>query len=490
MPKKLGQSQLLSSTMCQMSQTRVKSSFLRTSVPSCWCAMRHDDGLQMVDKDITLGTTPEIAGTYVQIQEMHEFLKRTLRRLMGHGFILVAFGPIVFFLTCFGLMPNVLFLIVMALLLVWGARVQRTFIASLEDFLRDAGHYPHLVNSLTNMKNGHRLLGTIPVFIPVWLWKLATTITEVVDPSLDGNQVGRAFNMKPEKNEIFKQSWTHICSADGWFHFLCPSYWGLAWTLFFIYAFTFTIPLGIPILLGTNCVFKAPLVDLRFSEQQSPALRFAALRRYWWIAMAGVASACGMPLFAFAFQKLAQSECSELGSGEWGFFDFITFLTRIVFEACPMLWFQISLLGLSWDDSSAATNVIALLSVFTSCKCIAETTGGMLYELWSGMAPRAYEGEWMGFLKGQLHEDMEDEEINRRTVSLQQVARGQTLLCVNFGYISGVIMVAIQLAALLRLWGVMACDSHILNLGSLQIGDPLAGCFEYNSTNANHSDDH
>merc|ERR1712039_1109156 len=189
--------------------------------------------------------------------------------------------------------------------------------------------------------------------------------------------------------------------------------------------------------------------ELRGLEQDRTADRSelsgpcgAAWRRWSvWFYMAHVADVGGMMLLKDAFQKLIHIEIAQGPPHMWRIVDRTpAFFAKVCVEALPTLWFQVSLLGLSFDaatDLSLKTNIASVVTALYTISVQSWTQAKALCTY------------ILGFRDGQS-----------RLICERSFVQNAVAMCFSL---------SVAAASLLRLAGVWGCSSHILNLTS--------GCF-------------
>jgi len=90
-----------------------------------------------------------------------------------------------------------------------------------------------------------------------------------------------------------------------------------------------------------------------------------------WNNLTRSADACSMQLLATVGSELQAADTVRAGVGEDGVAKYWTdrsvkFLSNVTYEACPMLWFQVSLFSLQFDNLSSEALAFMLGSVVSS----------------------------------------------------------------------------------------------------------------------------
>jgi len=347
-----------------------------------------------------------------------------------------------------------------------GARAQKQFMVRVKDWIREQGCYEHLDRAIAQLQENKvfsTMIGEMSLPISVWNYEFFNTLLEFLDPALDGSQVGDAFNLDKNLDDLYKSNWKSVCDADGCWWFICPGYWGLAWTMLIVY---------INALLSTTVILH---LGLGFMNSQSHGLglrkmpgdlktRIVNSRYLRWVILTCKMENANSPLSSHMFSELAGAEFEKLtpsGGGE-SLKKSTSFFLRVAFEAVPFFWLQISLAGLMWNQRSTAEKALAFFSMGTSMKTIVIGTYGSLAEIYSGSFLRALErgcclfshpkhGKKMGF----------------QLFGLVFFVLGVPAFGLTFGLFP---------ASLIRLCGLFACPSRVLNLSMLRADDFMAGC--------------
>jgi len=119
----------------------------------------------------------------------------------------------------------------------------------------------------------------------------------------------------------------------------------------------------------------------------------------------------------------------------------VRFFTRNLVEACPNLWFSVSLLALCYDRVSKETGLLMILSIFSS---ICTVTKAQYNEARGVMEKVRVGWEWTGH---------DSDVTNGATYRLNSLLLSLYLI----------------IASVLRFWGVWYCDSHLFSL--------MSGCY-------------
>lgn len=438
------------------------------------------DGPGLADQLIA-ATGPARAHAIVRsTRDLRIFLKACLKKATRSVLFSWLAGPIAFLLSYLGCSSFVsvfagLVAVVAACIQVW---YMRDFERSLKEQFSD---FPHLIKAINAMSAVKKYYDISTCCVPVWLWVLGENIVEYVDPMLDGQQVGRSFAVSRHVDAIFRRSWEHVCSADGNFPVLCPTYLGLSRTLLLIFINSLTWPVLWGLIWGYGGSVSATqqlLYDCMDSSVDEEALRkqLATGRALRWGGMSMFVDSGNLPLLGFMFRQLAEAE-NKL-TGEQGSYDqSLFFILRVLFEALPMLWFQVSLLGLAWAESSQIATLFNIISIATSFKCVATTTFGMFQEQYQG-TPHVMLLEGMKWWRAKRRGALFSPDNLDDTPPLRNAEQG--LLVIFFDgpcLIGGLLSIAGMALCTIRLYGAFVCDSHILNVMQLSFTDFQQGCY-------------
>jgi len=462
-----------------------------------------EDGEAMAGRWVSLVSSAMGEQLYMNTIGMQKLLLeefRLLGQMFRFGVLTLASGPAAFIMAYAGV-PKAVFGFGAIMGCFLGGWAELAFMDRFEAFAKTGlGHLPHIGEIVRAMRDPAIVCKTSLVCIPAWLFAFAEDAVEVVDPWLDGLQVGRAFtSLDNETERVFRESWKHICAKDGAVWFMCPTYLGLPYTLLAIFVLSLTIAPCLLARFGYIGVERSQdwLLDYLESDKPRdeledhlrPLLRLGRLTR--WSGMMMLADAFNMPLVGALSRQLLNKDSI---TGDKVIISYTRFASRTLFEGLPMMWFQISLLGLSWQSSSRTARLFNLFSILTSFKATLTNTIGATRELLTGDAFEALDMAWtIGGVLRRRHALVELRPPHSRSSyppeypfianpmgsADRRVERLKAwLVTYGIGGIGIIVSYCGMGMCLMRLYATLYCEDHIFNLRHMSFTDWREGCFE------------
>ena len=259
------------------------------------------------------------------------------------------------------------------------------------------------------------------------VFKFLGCVVEALDPSMDAWTAANAQSMcHPSLCSKFEKAWQPIPVARDVVVWLG----GLPGILLFLLVASSVVQLAE--LSTKDRQLRNSLEEMRlFSPDPDTA---AHTRWRVWIYFSHMADVGGVMLLQDLFLKLVEVEIS-LSSQIWPVADRnAAFRSKIMLEALPALWLQISLLNLTLDTASSLSIAVTCFSIAFSFYNILKHLGLVFQALLPGL--------------GMI-------EINSYRGSSCYNAQ----LASMFGF-----ALCILLACIIRLFGTLLCPSHILNI--------------------------
>eukprot|EP00746_Dinoflagellata_sp_MGD_P122680 gnl/MRDRNA2_/MRDRNA2_57489_c0_seq1.p1 gnl/MRDRNA2_/MRDRNA2_57489_c0~~gnl/MRDRNA2_/MRDRNA2_57489_c0_seq1.p1 ORF type:complete len:437 (+),score=28.82 gnl/MRDRNA2_/MRDRNA2_57489_c0_seq1:92-1402(+) len=320
-------------------------------------------------------------------------------------------------------------------------------------FLREVEAY-FLKDTRAHMQGYHSVckkFRSTTCCIPQWFFVMLSGSVEYVDPGLDAGNAGQSYaTWSDEKAAIFQASWEHlpligkVIGSMGLPGALTCVL--LFFTCFQLYYFRNILSMDeTDFLILGDFTEPDPLhwIPGYTTEDNKKALRS---RQQVWIELQDGANVGGCMLLADALWSLVKHDEEQLGLVDLAVSERTkSFLTKVAAENCPMLWLQVSLLAIVYDDLSGPQLGLMLFSICTSLMTIIKAL------------PAQYH-------RGQLELPNLDE--RQRKEGRQREGLGFKMRIVNRYFVPPFIATVILLLSMVRFVGIWVCPSHILNVTS------------------------
>lgn len=251
---------------------------------------------------------------------------------------------------------------------------------------------------------------------------LLAGLYESIDPDMDVLTAANSWNSvtKPEQ-DIFVNSWQAVPVAGEIISCL-----GLPGTLTALVIFATFTQLSASIVIHQRLwrlIEQLPTADV----DDEPYFRWKL-----WVEFAHLADIAGLMALKDAFHALIRVDLASGHPDVWPIIDRVaSFRVKVLCEAVPNLWFQISLLALTFNTTGIQSQILTLVSIFTGMLTIIGQTMLELKTLLAG-----------------LHR-FDDRRFKLKSFLIDSFCSILTVCCL--------------VASCVRLFGVWLCPSHIFN---------------------------